>query len=72
MINDRVCDLCGTEVPIRSGLLAHGLFIHHDGWCYEQMKATEKDFSKSARGRKRPDWQIRQILRRLSQQKGKQ
>ena len=50
--NERICDLCATYVPEREGLhhLAFRLFVHHEK-CSDRIRAMEKDYSLSKRGR---------------------
>ena len=60
-IDNRICDLCGTEIPQNDGVVdaALRLFYHNEPFpCYGRVDAARRDYSRSSRGR----WRTRSAV----------
>ena len=63
-VNDRICFVCARPIPEREGLYCAWLriLIHSEGDCHAIVKALERNYSRSGRGRIRPRDQLLRML----------
>lgn len=70
-IIDRKCDLCGINIPNREVFVhtRYRLFVclFGAGSCADRIKAVERDYSKSRRGRSRTKPAALRLLNHLAQ-----
>jgi hypothetical protein len=63
LVRERICLVCRRPVAEGMGVRSYyPTFLAHQGECIEKIKAVEKDYSRSRKGRKRSFWEMLALL----------